>query len=134
MPPSQAQQRRLLQYFIRGMRRHPDWPVLISEVHYNPPGDGDETEFIELVNISQGNDAVALRHDGAIVDVIGQAGVDPGDQEELGNVARGPLSDGDPDRDPEEVGSSRRRAELPRRIGIRPCHRASSRSTDQQNG
>lgn len=31
MPPSPAQQRRLLQYFIRGTRRHPDWPVLISE-------------------------------------------------------------------------------------------------------
>ena len=32
----------------------------VSELHYNPPGDNDATEFIEFVNLSQGPDAVTL--------------------------------------------------------------------------
>ena len=32
----------------------------ISELHYHPPGEGDQTEYIELTNISQGPQAVVL--------------------------------------------------------------------------
>ena len=32
----------------------------VSEVHYNPVGDDDLTEFLELTNISRGGQAVTL--------------------------------------------------------------------------
>jgi hypothetical protein len=31
MPPNHQQQRRLIKYFAKSIKRHPDWPVLISE-------------------------------------------------------------------------------------------------------
>jgi hypothetical protein len=36
----------------------------VSELHYNPPGQDEATEFIELVNISSGPQAVSLELDG----------------------------------------------------------------------
>ncbi len=39
----------------------------ISEIHYNPPGAEDATEFIELVNISQGTNATTLDLQGVTI-------------------------------------------------------------------
>lgn len=53
--------------------------VAISEIHYNPPGAADDTEFVELLNISTSRvDLSGVRFTGAMIFTFGSVVLEPG--------------------------------------------------------
>lgn len=53
--------------------------VAISEIHYNPPGSGDDTEFVELINLSTSRvDLSGARFTGGMIFTFGPIILEPG--------------------------------------------------------